>query len=109
MSSTPCSGHRSGCRQATPGDRRDVEPRRAGEAYCPACGARGRPVAATTVRSLAPGAWEPSRTSGFLFCATPGCDTVYFDPAVGERICRAGVRVPVFEKETSPARLVCYC
>lgn len=46
---------------------------------------------------------------GFCFCSTVACDVAYFHPSTGGRVGCAEVRVPIFQKQTEPERLVCYC
>ena len=82
-----------------------VEPAKA----CPACGQRGRAVPGQTVQNLV-NARERAQAVGTsaMFCATDDCAVVYFN-AGGVAISKAEVRVPVFQKESSPQRPVCYC
>ena len=56
----------------------------------------------TSLCSPAP-AWSEA-----WFCENPSCSVAYFD-AVGARVDKTQVRVPIFQKETDPARTVCYC
>jgi hypothetical protein len=44
----------------------------------------------------------------YYFCATRGCNTVYFD-AAGNRFTRDDIRVRFGMKEEKGPRLVCYC
>ncbi len=76
---------------------------------CPGCGEQGRAVSPTTIGNLVCADRRPSLASApFTFCKTPDCEVVYFD-AEGGTVPAAGVRVVVFQKETSPQRPVCYC
>lgn len=74
---------------------------------CPSCLHPARSVAVTTVQHLAKVAPAPEWDAAW-FCATLDCEVVYFRED-GEHILQAGVRVPVFQKETELARPVCYC
>lgn len=78
---------------------------------CPRCGHEGRSVSSLTIESLVN---EAARVrlrllEGFRFCATGACDVSYFHPVSGDILIRADVGVPIFQKSTSPERLVCYC
>jgi hypothetical protein len=76
---------------------------------CPRCGEQGRAVSAITIDNLVRPDRRPSLASPpYMFCKTPDCAVVYFD-AEGGTVPAAGVRVVVFQKETSPQRPVCYC
>ena len=44
----------------------------------------------------------------YRFCADASCDVVYFDGA-GETFTTADLRVPVWQKQASGARTICYC
>lgn len=78
-------------------------------AVCPACGARGRPVADETVRALvhAPRV-EPLLAVARWFCRTPSCDVVYYGED-GSVAARRDVRVRVGLKETRDPVPLCYC
>jgi hypothetical protein len=75
---------------------------------CPRCGSAGRSIQLITVKSLLTArALERLILKEHRFCATPDCEVVYFsEEALFER---QDVRVPVFQKEPSGRRLVCYC
>lgn len=77
---------------------------------CPACGVRGKPVRAVTLRALVrdehQGRIGPGR---YRFCATQGCDVVYFAEDGSGLIDRAALKVRVGVKESEPPRPVCYC
>ncbi|MGH1348784.1 MAG: putative iron-sulfur cluster-binding metallochaperone [Nannocystales bacterium] len=75
---------------------------------CPACGSRGRRVADATVENLVKGDHAAALAGRALFCSSGTCEVVYFEPG-GVVVPKADVRVPVFQKETDPARPVCYC
>ncbi len=48
------------------------------------------------------------RLTHYRFCASPACETVYFGDA-GDRFGTGDLRVPVWQKEPSGSRLLCYC
>lgn len=77
-------------------------------ASCPSCGDKGRSIKPITVASLLTNPATVPAPDGFLFCKRATCDVVYFHPRRG-RVTKRDVRVPVFQKEADPARLVCYC
>lgn len=78
---------------------------------CPSCGTATRSVPATTIRSLVNESELPSLAApdGFEFCPSPTCDLVYHRPSDGARLRKPHIRVPVYQKEADPARLICYC
>jgi len=45
---------------------------------------------------------------GFQFCAVPSCAVVYYS-ATGATFSTADLHVPVWQKSTPGARMVCYC
>jgi hypothetical protein len=57
---------------------------------------------------LTPQALAHLQLSSFHFCASPGCDTVYFSDA-GQTFRTSDVRVAVWQKERPGARTLCYC
>jgi hypothetical protein len=76
---------------------------------CPLSGGKGKPVDRQTVKALlAEHALRRVSTSEHRFCPDPDCDVVYFDGR-GNQYTKADVRVPVWQKEPSGARMVCYC
>lgn len=75
---------------------------------CPSCGAKGKKVEHVTVRALV-ARHVPENAGGFRFCATPDCDTAYFEAATGARFSKTDVKVPVFQKVAGSERPVCYC
>jgi hypothetical protein len=77
-------------------------------ATCPRCGARGRTVSTITVESLVAAEHRPGLAPGVLFCASEICEIAYFVPD-GLMVRKAAVTVPVFQKESSADRPVCYC
>lgn len=75
---------------------------------CPGCGERGRRVALPTVQAQAAISLRELGSSPYHFCATPGCEVVYY--ATGSLpILRGQVRERVFQKEPAPDVLVCHC
>ncbi len=75
---------------------------------CPRCGSAGRSVQLITVKSLLTArALERLTLKEHRFCATPDCEVVYFSEET--LFGREDVRVPVFQKEPSGRRMVCYC
>lgn len=78
---------------------------------CPRCRQPGRRISAVTVTAmLDPTINQPLvSTDGFCFCGTQNCDVAYFKPGSDELVLHHAVRVPIFQKSSSPARLVCYC
>ncbi|MGH9461002.1 MAG: putative iron-sulfur cluster-binding metallochaperone [Vicinamibacteria bacterium] len=75
---------------------------------CPLCRSLGRSVQLITVKSLLTArALEKLTLQDHRFCATPDCEVVYYSEQTVYR--REGVRVPVFQKEPSGRRIVCYC
>lgn len=75
---------------------------------CPSCGLEGRRIFEVTLKSLLrPLALERRSESTHRFCAEASCPVVYFGRT--ERFERPDLIVPVFQKESMPERLVCYC
>lgn len=77
---------------------------------CPVAGTPGKRVTDTTLRALLKPEVHASLTPArYRFCATPGCDVVYYAED-GSRVVTLGdlvVRVGV--KETTAPRPICYC
>ena len=79
-----------------------------GRRTCPRCGSAGRSVQLITVKSLLTArALERLTLNEHGFCATPDCEVVYFSEET--LFGRDDVRAPVFQKEPSGRRMVCYC
>lgn len=99
---------------------------------CPACGAKGKRVSLATLRALLehryqrelPGGIESccdaagadvsgcrplGDATGYRFCESPTCDTVYFAEQSDVTFTKAQLRVPVGVKETAGDRPLCYC
>ncbi|SRR6266571_4278097 len=77
-------------------------------ARCPECGKPGRLVDRITVKAmLRPEALMRLSAPEHRFCPTPECTVVYF--GVDEIFDREEIVVPVFQKEPSGDRSVCYC
>lgn len=78
-------------------------------AACPISGTAGRDVEILTVKALlTESALRRVTDSTHRFCPDPACDVVYFTDS-GETYSTADVRVPVWQKETAGARMLCYC
>ena len=81
---------------------------RGGRERCPSCGSNGRDLDEITLKALlTPQALPRLEGSRYRFCPSPACPVVYFgaDVVFG----RDDVTVPVFQKEASGCRTVCYC
>jgi len=77
---------------------------------CPSCEQRGRKVDTVTLRSLLKDEAKARLSDApTRFCRTPGCDVVYFDEKHEQSFVTSDVKVEVFQKSSSPERLVCYC
>lgn len=75
---------------------------------CPACRQPGRLVERITVKAmLRPAALMRLSAPQHRFCPTPSCPVVYF--GIEELFDREEIVVPVFQKEPSGERTVCYC
>lgn len=76
---------------------------------CPQSGSAGLTIDLQTVKALlteqALARFEPA---DYRFCADARCDVVYFS-GTGARFGTADLRVPVWQKQPSGRRLVCYC
>jgi hypothetical protein len=76
---------------------------------CPDCGETGRPVAPVTLKHMVqPEFLDLVSKTGFLFCRTADCGTVYFH-SNGETLAKADLRVRVGLKETLDPVPICYC
>jgi len=76
---------------------------------CATCAERGIPVQLQTVKALLTEvALRRVQLTHYRFCANPACETVYFGDA-GDRFDIHDIGVPVWQKEPSGARLLCYC
>ena len=76
---------------------------------CATCSERGAPVQLQTVKALLTEvALRRVQLTHYRFCANPVCETVYFGDA-GDQFGTGDVRVPVFHKEPSGGRCLCYC
>ncbi|HMQ32081.1 MAG TPA: hypothetical protein PKD53_15235 [Chloroflexaceae bacterium] len=79
-----------------------------GAGDCPGCHYRGRQVALLTVQAQVAISLRVLGPSPYHFCATPGCEVVYY-AAGSPPILRRQMREQVFQKEHTPDVLVCYC
>lgn len=79
--------------------------------HCPRCGQEGRSVSSLTIQSLVPASAQAGLRSleGFRFCATATCNVAYFHSASGDILTCVEVGKTIFQKDTDPERLVCYC
>ncbi|HEX4644051.1 MAG TPA: hypothetical protein VH598_00425 [Verrucomicrobiae bacterium] len=76
---------------------------------CRECGETGRPVATITLKQMVlPRFLEAVSKPGFRFCASPGCDVVYFHPD-GQQLRKRDLRARVGLKETEDPVPLCYC
>lgn len=76
---------------------------------CPRCAAAGRDVATLTVNSLVAPEMSADLGEGpYRFCATPGCEAVYYGED-GRTILKDLMAVRVGLKEAEAPRPVCYC
>lgn len=79
-------------------------------APCPRCKANGQSVSKRTISALVSGKNEGcSEEIPFFFCSTQDCSVVYFSVDAGYEILKSDLRVPIFQKESSGDRMVCYC
>ncbi len=79
------------------------------QSRCPSCGETGQPVASVTLKHMVrPDFLKLVSKTGFLFCRTADCETVYFH-ADGETLKKTDLRVRVGLKETLDPVPVCYC
>lgn len=80
-----------------------------GVTACPVSGTDGKPVEVETVKALLnPEALRRLNPALHRFCPEPTCEVVYFDES-GRTYSKPDIRVPVWQKEPSGARMVCYC
>ena len=79
------------------------------QSRCPSCGETGQPVASVTLKHMVrPDFLKLVSKTGFLFCRTADCETVYFH-VHGETLGKIDLRVRVGVKETLDPVPVCYC
>ena len=80
-----------------------------GARACASCTDRGTPVQLQTVKALLTEvALRRVRLTHYQFCANPACETVYSGDA-NDRFGMGDIRVPVWQKQPSGERLLCYC
>ncbi len=73
------------------------------------CTERGTPVQLQTVKALLTEvALRRVQVTHYRFCANPACETVYFGDA-GDQFGTDEIRAPVWQKQPSGERLLCYC
>lgn len=77
---------------------------------CTACGQKGKPVSALTIRSLTRRHWPhyAEITDGY-FCTNPNDSTVYYFPTLDLTVDKEHVVDRVGIKETEEPIYVCYC
>src|SRR5260370_41571565 len=76
---------------------------------CPECGEAGKPVKTVTLKHMVNQDFlDAVGKPGFLFCAGPNCEVVYFHPD-GELLRKDDLRVRVGVKETEDPVPLCYC
>jgi Zinc binding domain len=76
---------------------------------CATCAERGSPVQLQTVKGLLTEmALRRVQPTHYRFCGNPTCETVYFGDA-DDRFGTNDIRVPVWQKQPSGGRLLCYC
>jgi len=76
---------------------------------CAGCGEAGRPVSTRTLKHMVrPQFLERISKPGFLFCASPRCEVVYFHPD-GDQLFKGDLRMHVGIKETEDSARLCYC
>ena len=77
---------------------------------CPRCGTPGKPVAQITLGALLKPEARLRITPGdkFWFCASPACETVYFDLG-GAAFTKLDLAVRVGIKEAEEPKPLCYC
>lgn len=76
---------------------------------CAYCGSNGAPVELLTVKALLSEiALRRLVPQQLYFCQQPTCSVVYF-AADGQVYTSSDVRVPVWQKEPTGSRRICYC
>ncbi|MBA3270371.1 MAG: copper chaperone Copz family protein [Acidobacteria bacterium] len=76
---------------------------------CPQSGTKGLTVNLLTVKALlCESALRVVQEGPYRFCADPTCAVVYFDNE-GHVFHTADLRVPVWQKQSAGARMICYC
>jgi hypothetical protein len=76
---------------------------------CPVCGQPGAAVQLQTVKALLTEiALRRVQLTHYRFCSTQACQIVYFGDA-GDRFDTEDIRVPVWQKQISGSRNLCYC
>lgn len=84
-------------------------PRPEAERLCPACATSGATVNELTIKALlTEAAMNRFEQSAYRFCPAPSCAVVYFDEH-GRVFNTADIRVPIWQKQSSGDRVVCYC
>ncbi len=77
---------------------------------CPTNGKKGQSVNVKTLHHLIkPERRSEIKTTGYFFCKTHDCDTVYYHPASGQCFDKSDLTVRIGLKETEDPVWVCYC
>ena len=77
---------------------------------CPDCGEKGQAVSAdTALHFVREERIEQLDGKDLMFCKTPTCSIVYYNPAGGPSFRKDEIRVRVGLKETEDPVWVCYC
>ncbi|MCA9902941.1 MAG: hypothetical protein KC547_03715 [Anaerolineae bacterium] len=78
--------------------------------HCPLCGAKGRLVDSTTMKSMLSVSLRRVRDVTYRFCATADCPVVYFSEDSTQTFLTTDVRERVYQKEPEADDvLICYC
>ncbi len=77
---------------------------------CSACGQKGKPVHAETVKALLSVSLRAVRDAEYLFCRTRSCPIVYFTPDRSQTFTAEDMGERVYQKEPgTDSVFVCYC
>ncbi|VAX31248.1 MerF [hydrothermal vent metagenome] len=77
---------------------------------CPVNDEKGQSVNAQTLRHLIKKRKQSKiKESGYYFCKTSNCDTVYFHPESGQTFKKSDLNIRVGLKESEDPVWVCYC
>ncbi len=84
------------------------EPQENAKAFCPKCRRQRKAVQDITLKSLLKDP-DKMQDKAYLFCATPGCDSVYFSSKGGAIFYKKDLKVRVGLKEPEDPIPLCYC
>ncbi len=89
----------------------NASPQKAHKALaCPVNGKKGQTVSSKTLRHLIKkDRVHDVKDSGYYFCKTADCDTVYYHPESGQCFQKEDLKVRVGLKETEDPVWLCYC